>query len=165
MPKYLIIDGYNAISKIREFDLKKDISLEVARLSFIKMLQEFMLKKRVFDKILVVFDSKEKALGVRKHVYGNVEAHFATYDRDADNVIVDMLRAATPKDEIIVCSDDNFIRNHARAFSREALSIKEFQGIIMLKPKPFSSKIEHEGIEKQKIKDINEELKKHWRIE
>ena len=54
--RYLIIDGYNAISKIREFDAKKDINLESSRLSFIKALVDFRHRNRLFDRIIVVFE-------------------------------------------------------------------------------------------------------------
>ena len=80
MPRYLIIDGYNAMHKIKEIDDKKDISLETARLYFIKLLQDFMSKKDIFDKISIVFDSKEEAITVRKHSYGAIEALFTTRD-------------------------------------------------------------------------------------
>ena len=162
MPRYLIIDGYNAISKIEELDAKKDISLEASRMFFIKMLMEFMDRKRMFDKIFVVFDSKDKELGVRKYSYGGVETLFTTNDRSADGVIVELLKDSSPEDKISVCSDDNFLRNHARAFGRDAVSIQELKEIIILKKKIVRSKIKGKGLDGNKIKDINEELKTHW---
>jgi len=162
MSKYLIIDGYNAISKIKEVEAKKDISLEAARLCFIKMLIEFMGRKRIFDKIFVVFDSKEKELGVRRQPYGGVEVLFTTFDRDADRVIVDLLRDASAEDRITVSSDDNFVRNHVRVFGHSVISIKELEKIIMLKKKKLRSRIKEKGLGSAKIKDINEELKTHW---
>lgn len=161
MSRYLIIDGYNAISKIPELEAKKDNSLEAARLSFIKMLKDFMAQKDIFDKIFVVFDSKERELGIRRHSYGNVEVLFTTIDKDADSVIVDMLRKASGKDNISVSSDDNFVRNHAKGFGRDVISIKELKG-IMLKKKGFRRKIKEKDLEGDRIKDINEELKRHW---
>ncbi len=164
MSKHLIIDGYNAINKIKELEDKKDISLEVSRLHFIKILMDFISQKRVFDKIFIVFDSKEKELGVRREAYGNIEAVYGTYDKDADSVIVDMLRAASNSDHIKVASDDNFVRNHARVYGRDAISIKELKNIIMLKKREPKGKIEEKALEGHKVKNINDELKKHWRL-
>ncbi|NQV04179.1 MAG: NYN domain-containing protein [Candidatus Omnitrophica bacterium] len=166
MPRYLIIDGYNAIAKIRELESKKDTSLEASRMHFIKMLLDFMSQKRMFDKVLVVFDSKEKALGVRKDSYGDVEVLFATSDRDADRVIVDLLRDSSDEEKISVSSDDNFIRNHARAYGCDVITINELRKIIMLKKKNYRSKITRDkDIEGDEAKDINAELKKHWRLD
>lgn len=161
MSRYLIIDGYNAISKIEELDAKKDISLESARMSFIKIIKEFMLRKDMFDKVFVVFDSKEQALGIRRHSYEKVEAIFTTMDKDADSVIVDMLRDAHGSDRISVSSDDNFIRNHAKGFGRDIISIRELKE-IMLKERAFRRKIKEKDLESDKIKDINEELGRYW---
>ncbi len=162
MPRYLIIDGYNAIGKIQELEAKKDISLEASRLFFIKVLKDFMGQKNIFDKITVVFDSKEKGIGTRRYSYGSVEALFATIDRDSDSVIVDILRNASSEDKITVSSDDNFVRNHAKVFGRDVISIAELEKIIMLKKRSVKGRINEKGLGRDKIKDINEELRKHW---
>ncbi|MFC1667290.1 NYN domain-containing protein [Candidatus Omnitrophota bacterium] len=162
MPRYLIIDGYNAISKTRELDARKDISLEAARMSFITMLKDFMARKGLFDKVFIVFDSKEENLEVRRHSYGKVEVLFGTNNKNADSVIVDMLRDASPADKISVSSDDNFVRNHARVFGGSVISIDELKKIIMLKERDFRGRIKEKDLEPDKIKDINQELKKYW---
>jgi len=161
----LIIDGYNAMHKIKELDNKKDISLEMARLYFVKLLQDFMSRKKMFDKISVVFDSKEDALGVRKDLYGTIEIVFATKDKDADSVIVEILRNASAKDRISVASDDNFVRNHVRVYGKDIVPIAKLREIIMLKKKNHRSKIEEKGVTDKKINQINEELKKHWGLD
>lgn len=163
MTKYLIIDGYNAISKIYSLEAKRDISLEASRMFFIRILQDFIFQKRIFDKILVVFDSREETIGVRKNSYGKVDALFATRDQDADKVIVSLLKKASSRDQITVSSDDNFVRNHARAFGRQGISIKELEGII-LKKKLKKSKIMKKELEHDTVQDINRELRDYWGI-
>ncbi|MBC8474060.1 MAG: NYN domain-containing protein, partial [Candidatus Omnitrophica bacterium] len=88
------------------------------------------------------------------------EVLYTTHDKDADSVIVDLLRKASSKDKISVSSDDNFVRNHARVYGSDILSIKELEDIIMLKQKSARSKIREKEVEG--AKEINEELKKHW---
>ena len=163
MPKYLIIDGYNAINKIKILSEKRDLSLEASRLFFIKIIKDFMAKKRIFDKTFIVFDSKEAEFDVRKDSYGNVDAIFATKDKDADRVIVDMLKKTSSKDKVTISSDDNFIRNHVRAFGKDVISIRELENIIMLMKKGDKSRIKSKDIGNN-INNINEELKKHWGI-
>ncbi len=165
MPTRLIIDGYNAINKIKELEAKRDISLEVSRMYFINILLDFMSRKRMFDKISIVFDSREKVLGVRRYSYGAIEVLFATYDKDADSVIADLLRDASRGDWISVASDDNFVRNHARVYGSDVLSIRRLREIIMLKKKAPGSKIKHKEVSTDKINKINEELKKHWGLD
>ena len=164
MSRCLIIDGYNAISKIRKLEAKKDISLEASRMHFINILMNFTSQKRIFDKVFIVFDSKSKELGVRKESYGDIEVLFTMHDRDADSVIVDLLREAPPGDIISVASDDNFVRNHTRVYGQNVISISELENIIMLKKKAPGGKIKDKHLENNKIRDINEELKKHWRL-
>ena len=161
MPKYLIIDGYNAINKISQLEAKRDISLEASRMFFIRILQDFISRKRMFDKILVVFDSKEDALGVRKNSYGNVDVFFGTKDQDADNVIVSLLKKSSSLDQVTVSSDDNFVRNHSRAFRRQSMSIKELEEIILMKL-PKKSRIRQEQLGSEKVQSINRELKEYW---
>jgi hypothetical protein len=63
-----------------------------------------------------------------------------------------------------VSSDDNFVRNHSRVYGATALSIKELEDLIMLKKKSLRGKIKEKDLEADFIKDINEELKKRWRL-
>ena len=163
MSKYLIIDGYNAIGKIKHLEAKKDISLEASRLSFIRMLKDFMSQKNIFDKVFIVFDSKDKELGITRHSYGEVEVLFTSSNKDADSVIVDLLRNSSSA-KISVSSDDNFVRNHAKVYGADIISISKLRDIIMLKKKKIRSKIGEKEFEADKVKDINEELKRHWGI-
>jgi predicted RNA-binding protein with PIN domain len=163
--KQLIIDGYNAISKIREFNLKKDISLEVSRLSFIKAMVDFRQRNHLFEKIVVVFDGKGEGLGFEQQSYRNIEALFSKKDKDADAVIVDILKGAPQKNKITVCSDDNFVRNHARAFGAGIMAIKELEVLISLKKEKIRSKIIEKDLEDSKLEDITRELKRHWGID
>ena len=160
----MIIDGYNAIAKIRQLEAKKDISLEVSRMHFIRVLLDFMSRKMVFDRIFLVFDSKEKEVGVRSESYGDIKILYAMHDKDADNVIVDLLRKSKDEDAIMVASDDNFVRNHTRVYKKVIMSIKELEDLIVLKKKSSSGKIKDKELHSHKVKDINEELKRHWRI-
>jgi len=162
--KYLIIDGYNAISKIREFDAKKDISLEASRLAFIKALSDFRQRNRLFDKIVVVFDGKGDSPGLGRESYGDIEALFSNKDKDADKAIVDILKVSSGKNIITVSSDDNFIKNHARAFGCGIMGIRELSDLIILKKKPSRGKIIEKDMDNSEMSAITNELKKHWRV-
>jgi len=162
--KCLIIDGYNAISKIKAFDAKKDISLEASRLSFIKALSDFRQRNREFDKIIVVFDGKSESLGLARETCGGIEVLFSHKDKDADKAIVDILRLSSEKNRITVSSDDNFIKNHTRVFGCEMISVKELEDLISLKKRAVKSKIIKEDLENDKMEDITNELKKYWGV-
>ena len=162
--KYLIIDGYNAISKIKEFDAKKDVSLEASRLSFIKALVDFGQRNGLFDKVVIVFDGKSESLELSREIYGDIEVLFSSKDRDADKVIVDILKISSEKNKITVASDDNFIKNHARAFSCRIMSVKELEDLIILKKKASRSKIIEKDIGNKDQDAITNELKKYWGV-
>ena len=162
--KYLIIDGYNAISKIKEFDAKKDVSLEASRLSFIKALVDFGQRNGLFDKVVIVFDGKSESIELSREIYGDIEVLFSNKDRDADKVIVDILKISSEKNKITVASDDNFIKNHARAFSCRIMSVKELEDLIILKKKGSRSKIIEKDIGNKDQDAITNELKKYWGV-
>jgi predicted RNA-binding protein with PIN domain len=162
--KCLIIDGYNAISKIREFDAKKDISLEASRLALIKALSDFKTRNMSFDKIIVVFDGKGEGLGLGRETYGSIEVLFSNKDKDADKVIIDMLKISSGNNRITVSSDDNSIKNHARAFSCGMMSIEKLEDLIILKKKASKSKIIEQDIGNKDQDAITNELKKYWGV-
>jgi len=162
--KCLVIDGYNAISKIKAFDAKKDISLEASRLAFIKALSDFKERNRKFDKIIVVFDGKSESLGLSRETRGGIEVLFSHKDKDADKAIIDILRVSSEKNRITVSSDDNFIKNHTRVFGCEMMSIAELEDLINLKKRAVKSKIIKEDLENNKMEDITNELKKYWGV-
>ena len=163
--KYLIIDGYNAINKIKEFEVKRDISLEASRLAFIKALVNFRRKNHLFDRIVAVFDGKGGGLGLERESYGDIEVLFSNKDKDADRAIVDILKISSEKNKITVSSDDNFIKNHTRAFNCRVMSIKELENLISLKKVASRGKIIEKDLETGELNDITKELKKHWGVE
>lgn len=162
--KCLIIDGYNAISKIKEFDAKKDVSLEASRLSFIKALSDFGQRNGLFDKVVIVFDGKSESLELGREIYGDIEVLFSNKDRDADKVIVDILKVSSGKNKITVASDDNFIKNHARAFGCGIMSVRGLEDLIILKKKASRSKIIEKDIGNKDQDAITNELKKYWGV-
>ena len=162
--KYLIIDGYNAISKIKKFDAKKDISLEFSRLSFIKALIDFGARNRSFDKTIIVFDGKSECPGLGRETHGNIEVLFSNKDKDADKVIIDILKISSGKNKITVASDDNSIKNHARAFSCGMISVRELEDLIILKKTSLRSKITEKDIGNKDQETITNELKKYWGV-
>ena len=162
--KCLIIDGYNAISKIKEFDVKKDINLEASRLSFIKALADFGRRNRLFDKIIIVFDGKSECLGLGRETYGGIEVLFSSNGKDADKVIIDILKISSGKNKMTVASDDNSIKNHSRAFSCETMSIEKLEDLIILKKKALRGKIIEKDIGDKDQDAITNELKKYWGV-
>lgn len=160
----MIIDGYNAISKIKEFDAKKDASLEASRLSFIKALADFKSRNSLFDRIIVVFDGKSGDLGLGRETYGGIEALFSSNGKDADKVIIDMLKISSGKNKMTVASDDNFVKNHSRAFSCETMSIGKLEDLIILKKKAPRGRIIEKDIGNKDQDAITNELKKYWGV-
>jgi predicted RNA-binding protein with PIN domain len=163
--KCLIIDGYNAIGNIEEFDTKKDISLEFSRLSFIKALSDFGRRNRLFDKIIIVFDGKSEGLGLGRETYLGIEILFSNKDKDADKVIIDMLKISSGKNRITVASNDNYIKNHVRAFGCGIMSVKELENLISLKKTASRSKIIGKDMGNKDQDAITDELKKYWGVE
>lgn len=162
MLKFLIIDGYNVINKIPVLDEKTSISLEFARNFFISILRKFCLDK-TFNKIIVVFDSKADNFYTQKQSYGKLEVIYSFAGRDADNVIVDILRKFFKKAVISVVSDDNFVKNHSKAYSASIITVKEFEKMI-LPPKKVNKVKSEKKLDDNVAQDIEKELKKYYNL-
>lgn len=165
MKKILIIDGYNAIQKIRRFADELDESLEAARQAFVKGLSDYRARNRAFGEIIVVFDGAgNKDSGPKKYRNGFVEVMFSSSGESADDLIKALL-AENISCDITVVSDDNYVANNCRAHKAAIMHCREFEGLIAVKP--FKAKFggfKEKEIDPETASDINEQLKKVWRL-
>ena len=133
MKKILIIDGYNAIQKIRRFAGILDESLEAARAEFVKSLGDYRARNRAFDEIIVAFDgARNKGSSLKKYRSGFVEVMFSSYGESADDLIKALLIENISCD-ITVVSDDNYVANNCRAYKADIMPCREFEGLIGVK--------------------------------
>lgn len=156
--KTFIIDGYNVIYKIPQFENKLDDSLQAAREALVDFIRVNKVKTSDY---VIVFEGKDEYAGLSPLNTGNVRIIFTKTREEADRRIVDMLKSAASTHDFVIVSDDNYVRNHARAFGAIGMSAEEF--FRVKSPK----KNVRRDICQSNVKDsqkINEELKKAWGI-
>jgi len=83
---------------------------------------------------------------------------FTRTHEEADNRIITILKNAKDASDISVVSDDNYVRNHAKAFGALSISAREFF------KKSDISRSRIEAVKPVNESKINEELKKIWGV-
>jgi len=167
MKNIIIIDGYNFIQRTRAFKDALDESLEAARASFIDCLKDYCINKRAFDEIIVVFDaSKSAASGLmpRTSRNGRVTVMFSSCGESADDMIKSFMRDNKSASRLTVVSDDNYVANHARVYSADSMSCRDFMVLIAAPGNAQHNKGDDKALDYEQIKGINEDLKRRWRI-
>ncbi|GEM_PF-605828 len=110
----LLVDGYNVIHKIEDLRVRLSVSLESARTGLAGVVAGWRFKHPGFE-CRIVFDGKDSKDERNASVSG-VPCTFTAGGRDADDEILSVIKARQEEfDEIVVVSEDNYVRNNCRA--------------------------------------------------
>ena len=112
--KILVIDGYNVINKISYLSEIADRNLQEARQAVTELANKYKRKDGGISEVYVVFDGKDQ--------YRNLDIpapkeHIFSTTGQGDRKIIETVKRASDKGVAIVVSDDNYVRNNARAYS------------------------------------------------
>ncbi|MEA3560611.1 MAG: NYN domain-containing protein [Candidatus Omnitrophota bacterium] len=110
--KVLIVDGYNVMNKIGYLSDISDESLKDARDAVSKLAKEYKRRDGGISEVYVVFDGKNQ---YRDVAIPRPKEHIFSDTGKGDQKIVELIRKFSDKHTIIVVSDDNYVRNSARA--------------------------------------------------
>ncbi len=161
--KALIIDGYNAIYKIPSLRRHLDVNLELARRELKKYAKEFMRKTGGIAELKIVFDGKAM---YKQNNFASIKDEVYTTEKMGDTEIINQIRVLSPKYDILVVSDDNYVRNSSRSHNASVLSVKSFSQSIAKKDKATANKSNDSDkhLEEYDKKRINSELAKEWNV-
>jgi predicted RNA-binding protein with PIN domain len=120
--KVLIVDGYNAIHKIRELDSLMDEDLKAARDAVTDLAEEYKRVDGGIKEVHVVFDGRTEYDGL----YGNRRAQVFSRTGEGDAKIIKLAQAKSGAYHTIVVSDDNRVGNSCRAAGATVISVKRF---------------------------------------
>jgi len=188
--KMLIIDGYNAIYKTPSLRKLLDISLEEARRGITRLAEDYRRKSGATIKISIVFDGPVRQIdelprqahhndfgpaspyesrqgGLVSAKSDGPASHVFARGHDADREIVELLKHYAKKYDTTVVSDDNFVRNSARAYKAHVLSIEEFRRSLggQRAEKTPRGQAEKKELASEHAKEINSMLLKRWGLE
>lgn len=150
-----IIDAFNMIHKVPE--LVDSLSPHAALIGFIR---KRGLRGSFNNRIIIVFDGHE-ASGINESEFQIVFSKNYT----ADDVIKRMIEKHSKKDgELIVVSDDNEVRNAARAHDKKYISVEEFTKSAKQKKGAAAGKdpARDPKLDPDIADEITNELKKIW---
>lgn len=167
MKKIIIIDGYNAIQRSKEFAAAMDESLEAGRSSFLGRIKNYSANKRTFDEIIVVFDAARNSgddCQPRKYKDGTMTVVFSSYGESADDLIKSIVRNNKTSCKITIVSDDNYVINSGKSHAADIMSSKKFTDLISAAAKKRHFDADEKQLDFEDVTDINEQLKKQWRI-
>ena len=160
--KAIVIDGYNAIHKIPSLRKQLDISLYNARSEITKLGLEYKRLTGGVAKVVVVFDGQDRyAINT---VWKKEETHVFSKTGKGDQEIIRVIRSLADRYDVIVVTDDNYVRNNARAHNAGVIAVKDFMQKLAKKNQSKLPCIDDEKISHEKAKEINKELKDYWRI-
>jgi len=128
--KALVVDGYNAIHKIRHLEALLDESLCEARHALTELAMEYRRKVGGIAEVAVVFDGKDAYRG--KNIPRPAHQVFSKTG-EGDRMIIRTVRKLSDRYHVIVASDDNFVRNNSRAYRASTISISEFFATVRKK--------------------------------
>ncbi|MFH0947780.1 MAG: NYN domain-containing protein [Elusimicrobiota bacterium] len=112
--KILVVDGYNVINRIGDLSEIANGNLKDARDAVTKLANEYKNRDGGISEVYVVFDGQNqyKNLNIphqKEHIFSDTGA--------GDRKIIETIKRVSSKGTVIVVSDDNYVRNNARAYS------------------------------------------------
>ena len=161
MSLHFLIDGYNAINKLKP--LKNRLSLKDARLSLINMIQEKKLSGS--NKLTVIFDGREQFSFFYKQNSGLIKIIFSSCE-SADELIKRKVAESDNPRGLVVVSDDKAIAYFIKSMGAKAVSVDTFFGKAIQLQKN-SNPCSDKQLQKRKLtyrqkEKINQELRKIW---
>jgi predicted RNA-binding protein with PIN domain len=120
--KILVIDGYNAINKIRYLSDIADRSLRDARDAVTELANEYKKRDGGISEVYVVFDGKTQ---YRDADIPRPRQHIFSRTGQGDRKVIEMIKKFAGKATVIAVSDDNYVRNNARAYNASLLRPEE----------------------------------------
>lgn len=112
--KILVVDGYNVINKIRDLSEIADRSLKDARYAVTELSNEYKKRDGSISEVYVVFDGQNQ---YRDLDISRPKEYIFSDTGEGDRKIIETIRRAADKGAVVVVSDDNHVRNNARADS------------------------------------------------
>ncbi len=125
-----VLDAYNAIHKIPTLERLLDKSLQAARDGLVTRSSRLISGRGGITKIILVFDGKSDFRDLPNAAPSKIQIVFSETGETADERIGEILEGLSGNKNIQVVSDDNSVRNHARAYAVQTISVAQFDGMI-----------------------------------
>lgn len=125
-----ILDAYNVIHKIRSLERALEKDLRASRDLLVSLCARFAASRGDIAKIILVFDGKSEFWDLPHAHTPKIQLVFSDTGEDADERIILVLENLSKNTAKCVVSDDNFVRNQARAHQTRVMPVAEFEALI-----------------------------------
>jgi len=129
-----ILDAYNVIHKIPGLEARLDRDLRGAREALVMLCQQLLDKRRDIRRIIIVFDGRTEFHHLPSVQPPKIRIEYSDTEEKADERIVRILEQHEAVAAKAVVSDDNFVRNQARAYHTRVIPVAEFQAMTVKSP-------------------------------
>lgn len=155
----MLIDAYNVIHQIPEFEKLLDVSLEKSRHALLQRCSLWLQHRRDITDFWVVFDGKTEFAHQNAHVQApGIRAIFTTTTQTADEKIIEIIKYGSYSPaQYTVVSNDNFVINNTKSLGSKVISVQEFQGYSRRKA-PSASQDKGSGDDKSISQKDAEEI-------
>ena len=152
-----ILDAYNVIHKIPALESLLDKNLRAARDGLMHLCSRLIAQRADLAQIVLVFDGKSAYRDLSQHAPVKIKIVFSETPETADEKIVEILEGLSRERDKCVVSDDNFVRNHAKAYAARAVSVAEFERLTQqTKTRPGKMSPSDSGADKLTPKQADE---------
>lgn len=158
--RHYIVDGYNALFKIRSLLKKHNRSRE----GFIRYIRATRPFGSTRNRVTVVFDGSKDVHFQQKQPSGPVDVVFAKSE-SADDRIVKMAKKKHNRVETVVVTDDREVKDKVRVQRCKTMSVLEFFKKLSEKKEEKRNKKDNDekpSPNSKEGKSITEEMKKIW---
>lgn len=128
MQTTLVVDGYNAINAIPRAKKELSNSLEAARNAIIAISKEYARSSGYITDVRVVFDGDDRY----RHLDGlnipGVTFHIFSRTGQGDDKVIETVKKYAERGRVVLASNDNYIRNNARAYGAAIVDVRELEG-------------------------------------
>ena len=134
-----ILDAYNVIHKIPSLEKLADKDLRTSREALIHLVTRLAARGDT-TKIILVFDGQTQYHDLANSAPPKIKLIYSNTNEDADDRIAVVLESLPERPIRIVVSDDNSVRNHARAYKASPMSVAKFETLLNQTPKKAPQK-------------------------
>lgn len=153
----LIVDGYNAINAIPEAKKELKKGLKAARSAILALSKEYARSSGYIKDFCVVFDGVDENRRLDRFAIPRGRRQVFSGSGAGDEKIIETVKKYSAKGKVVLASNDNYVRNNARAYGAAIIDVRELAGKKRKKSRSKTKGID-KGLKEEITREYREEL-------
>lgn len=155
----LVVDGYNAINAIPETKAKLEKDLYSARRAILAICREYARSSGYITDVKVVFDGRNRYRYLDVLNGARRQDQIFSSTGGGDDKIIATVKIYSSKGRVVLASNDNYVRNNARAYGASIINSEE------LAPKRKEKTINAADADKGLDRNLKDDITREYREE